>query len=35
MIDKEIKDMLDFYGIKYDTIYVDDETVSKILNQII
>ena len=35
MIDKEIKDMLDFYGVKYETIHVDDETVGKILNQII
>lgn len=35
MIDKEIKDMLDLYGVKYETISVDDETVSKILNQII
>ena len=35
MIDKEIKDMLDLYDVKYDTIYVDDETVGKIINQII
>jgi len=26
---------LDLYGVKYETIHVDDETVSKILNQII
>jgi len=27
--------MLDLYGVKYETISVDDETVGRILNQII
>jgi hypothetical protein len=35
MIDKEIKDMLNSYEVKYESIYVDDKTVEKILNQII
>jgi len=26
---------LDLYGVKYESIYVDDKTVGKILNQII
>jgi 2-phosphoglycerate kinase len=35
MIDKEIKDMLNSYGVNYESIYVDDKTVRKIINQII
>ena len=35
IIDREIKDMLDLYGVKYETIYVDDKTVEKIINKII
>jgi len=35
LIDNDIKNMLELYGVKYESIYVDDTTVGKILNQII
>jgi hypothetical protein len=35
LIDNDIKNMLELYGVKYESIYVDDTTVGKILNEII